>query len=168
MSFLQNLLKALQDNVTRLEHEVEQHHLGTPQIWDAGASSAFDNPEHLIPWTAFEAIEKIRVDLRALEAAVTPSHVKLLELGLRPARTSALNVAVSLGITDAIEELGGSASLDKLAERLSVNEHKLGRVIRTLATDFIYQETSPDMFKNTKHSKNLNKSGSSARFLSLL
>ena len=127
MSVLQNLLKSLKENVAKLENEVEQQKLGDPQLWDTKTSSPFDDSEHLISWPAFKAIESIRIDARALEAAVTPSHYKLLELGLLPGRTSALNVAVSLGITDAIEEFGGEASIGKIAEKLAVNEHKLGR-----------------------------------------
>lgn len=187
MSFLQTLLQSLRDNIAILEHEAQQHDLGTPQVWNADASSAFDDPEHLIPWNAFEAIEKIRVDLRALDSAVTPNHIKLLEMGLQPARTSALHVAVSLGVTDAIRELGGDASLDKLAEKLSVNEQKLGRhsalyrylckliiteilgrVLRTLAAEHIYKETEPGVFSNTRHSKSLDKEGSAGQFMSLL
>lgn len=90
------------------------------------AKTCSHGSEHLITWPAFEAIESIRIDARALEAAVTPSHYKMLELGLLPVRTSALNVAVSLGVTDAIEELGGEAGIDRIAEKLAVNEHKLG------------------------------------------
>ncbi|KAK1728520.1 hypothetical protein CaCOL14_011768 [Colletotrichum acutatum] len=168
MSFLQNLLQSLRDNIAVLEHEVQQHDLGTPQVWDSKASTKFDDPEHLISWQAFEAIEKIRVDVRALDAAVTPNHIKLLEMGLQPARTSALNVAVSLGITDAIKDLGGDAKLEDLARRLNVNEQKLGRVLRTLTTEYIYQEKKPDVFSNTRHSKTLEKEGSAAQFLSLL
>lgn len=128
MTFLQNVLKSLKDNVARLEHEIEQHNLGTPQLWDTDAPHALDDPEHLIPWPAFNSIEKLCLDARALEAAVIPSHFKLLQLGLQPARSSALNVAVSLGIADAIEELQGSATLPQLAEKLAVNEHKLGKI----------------------------------------
>ncbi|KXH47147.1 hypothetical protein CNYM01_12547 [Colletotrichum nymphaeae SA-01] len=152
MSFLQVLLQSLRDNIAVLEHEVQQHNLGTPQVWDSEASTNFDDPEHLISWQAFEAIEKIRVDVRALDAAVTPNHIKLLEMGLQPARTSALNVAVSLGITDAIKDLGGDAKLEDLASRLNVNEQKLGRVLRTLATEYVYQEKQPGVFSNTRHS----------------
>ncbi|KAL2877127.1 hypothetical protein SGCOL_007519 [Colletotrichum sp. CLE4] len=168
MSFLQTLLQSLRDNIAVLEHEVDLHNLGTPQVWDPEASTKFDDPEHLISWQAFEAIEKIRVDVRALDAAVTPNHIKLLEMGLQPARTSALNVAVSLGITDAITDLGGDAKLADLASQLNVNEQKLGRVMRTLAAEYIYQEKQPNVFSNARHSKNLEKEGSAAQFLSLL
>ncbi|KXH59668.1 hypothetical protein CSAL01_04748 [Colletotrichum salicis] len=168
MSFLQTLLQSLRDNIAVLEHEVDLHDVGTPQVWDSEASIKFDDPEHLISWQAFEAIEKIRVDVRALDAAVTPNHIKLLEMGLQPARTSALNVAVSLGITDAITDLGGDAKLADLASRLNVNEQKLGRVMRTLAAEYIYQEKQPNVFSNTRHSKSLEKEGSAAQFLSLL
>jgi hypothetical protein len=194
MSVLQNLLKSLKENVAKLENEIEQQKLGDPQLWDAKTSFPFDDSEQMITWPAFEAIESIRIDARALEAAVTPSRYKLLELGLLPGRTSALNVAVSLGITDAIEEFGGEASIDRIAEKLAVNNHKLGRhaiwgccrgaawfsltplsatlrsgrIIRTLADDFIYQEISPGVFKNTRHSKSLARTSSAAQFLSLL
>jgi hypothetical protein len=127
MSFLQNLLKSLKENVAKLENEVEQLKHGGLQLWDAKTASPFDDPEHLTSWPAFEAIECIRIDARALEAAVTPSRYKLLELGLLPGLTSALNVAVSLGLTDTIEEFGGQASIENIAENLGVNEHKLGR-----------------------------------------
>lgn len=125
--FLFNLRRTLNENITKLETELERHKLGEAQIWDAAVTSEIDNPEFLIPWDIFKAIESIRVDLRALDAAITPSRYKLLELGFLPARVSALNVAACLGITDAIEELGDSAHLNELAEKLGVSEHKLGK-----------------------------------------
>ncbi|KAK1621458.1 S-adenosyl-L-methionine-dependent methyltransferase [Colletotrichum phormii] len=151
ISFLQTLLQSLRDNIAVLEHEIDLHDLGTPQVWDSEASTKFDDPENLISWQAYEANEKIRVDVRALDAAVTPNHIKLLEMGLQPARKSALNVAVSLGITDAITDLGGDAKLAGLASRLNVNEQKSGRVMRTLAAEYIYQKKQPNVFSNTRH-----------------
>lgn len=130
MSFLQTLLHSLKQNITILETAAEQHGLlgHPPEAWNAddAASLPLDDPEHDLPWPAFAAIEKIRLDLRALDAAVTPTHLKLLDLGLQPARTSCLHVAVSLGVTDAIKALGGEAELADLATELEVNQDKLG------------------------------------------
>lgn len=128
MSLLQALLDNLRSNIDRLESETsKQRNLHLSDIWSSQPYSVNENPEYLLPWPAFEAVEDIRADLRALEAAVTPTHVKLLELGLGPARTGALNVVVELGIADAIERLGGTASLDALAIEVGVNAHKLGK-----------------------------------------
>lgn len=128
MSYLQTLLQSLKTNIARLEKEVSQEKdLHLFDIWSSEPYKISENPEYLLPWPAFEAIENIRVDLRALDAAVTPTHVKLIELGLGPAKTSTLSVAVSLGIAEAIEDLGGIASLDELASKLNVNANKLGK-----------------------------------------
>ncbi|KAH7392868.1 S-adenosyl-L-methionine-dependent methyltransferase [Pyrenochaeta sp. MPI-SDFR-AT-0127] len=164
MSFLQSVLKSLRSNIDILEAEFSRQSLPSPEPF---LPAVEDKDEVLPSWAAFDAVEKIRLDVRALDAAVTPSHIKLLELGLFPIKTSCLNIAVELNISSIIDEAGGKAKLVDIADKLDVNEHKLGRVLRSLTEEFVYQEVSPGIFSNTRHGKLLT-NGNASRFLSLL
>lgn len=120
---LQALLSSLKANIERYESELGESSI---HLWEPELHEGIDDPENLMPPGAFHALDKIRTDLRAIDATVTPTRFKLIELALAAIKPSALNVAVTLGISDVIEEFGGSATIEQLARRLDVNENKLG------------------------------------------
>lgn len=128
MSMLTTLGDTLANNLHQLDAQLSQSHGGSPHLWDATPYSGLDDTGTLPPQEAFRLIEKIRVDLKAVEALITPTHFKLVELGLLPYKVAALSTAVSLNVADTLTDLGGEASLHDLAVKLDTNEHKLGRV----------------------------------------
>ena len=160
------LVDGLKSNLCELEAELPAKNL--PYLWDPQPYEELDNPEALPSHKAFSLIEKIKTDLKAIEALVTPNHFKLFELGNLQFKVAALNAAVTLDLAGELSKLGGQASLHELAEKVNANEHKLGivpwvaswlcdldvtgRILRTLAAEYIFQEVSPDVFKHTRHS----------------
>lgn len=126
------MLTTLGDTLAHNLHQLDAQLYGSsPHLWDATPYSGLDDTGTLPSQEAFHLIEKIRVDLKAVEALITPTHFKLVELGLLPYKVAALSTAVSLNVADTLTDLGGEASLRDLALKLDTNEHKLGKVDTT-------------------------------------
>ncbi|VUC25701.1 unnamed protein product [Clonostachys rosea] len=126
MSLLQNLIKSLTSNVQELESVMSTSGDGSlPHLYESKPYAPFDDENCNPPWPAFMLTEKIRADVRALEAAVTPTRQILLANTLVASKPAALSAAATLGVTDAIIQLGGRASVEQLAKSLQVNEAKL-------------------------------------------
>jgi hypothetical protein len=125
MSLLQNLVLSIQDNVHRLESEVgedrNQFFAHKPVV------SKFDDLGYTHSQATVELIDKLRTDIKVLEAAITPAKYKLASLGLSSIKASALGVVIEQEITDKIEAMGGSVTVDALAKKLQVNANKLGK-----------------------------------------
>ncbi|CAI7606850.1 unnamed protein product [Penicillium glandicola] len=164
MSLLQNLALSIQDNVRQLESEVgedqNQFFAHKPVV------SKFDDLSYTHSQVAVELIDKLRADIKALEAAITPAKYKLTNLGLSSIKASALDVAIELDITDRIEAMGGSVTIDELATKLQVNANKLGHVLRILAAEGVFVETTPNNFSNTRHSLELTSAGNGKDMIS--
>jgi hypothetical protein len=169
MSLLANLRAALNSNLDRLEQAIANNTTCLPpHLFEAKPYPLFDDAYQLPPQHIFDLVEKIRLDLKAVDSLITPTRFKLVEQGMLSYKVAALNTAVGLRIADHIEKLGGSASLADLAKEADVNTHKLGRILRVLAAEFIFQETSPDVFANTRHSIALAGSTGARSFLSFI
>ncbi|KAJ9606192.1 hypothetical protein H2200_009153 [Cladophialophora chaetospira] len=168
MSPLTTLADSLSSNLRELDAQLTQSQGSPPHLWDAKPYSGLDNTSQIPSQAAFQLIDKIRTDLRAAEALVTPTHFKLVELGLTQYKVAALNTAVSLKVADALVELGGHASLRELAEKVDTNEHKLGKIMRVLTGDYIFQEVSKDCFKHSRHSVALAGSPGARSFMSFI
>lgn len=126
MSLLKNLAASIKANVDLLEAQLANDGASNdPLFLNESRASFLDEPTYLPPVAAFNTMEKLRVDLRALESAVTPTRLKLADVAMLTVKTSALEVASELGVADHINAAGGSVALDKLASGLSVNENKL-------------------------------------------
>lgn len=124
MSLLLTLADTLSQNLRRLNSQFPDG--ASPHLWDAKPSPGLDDVCQLPSQEAFELIDKIRVDLKAVEALIVPSHFRLVELGLLQYKVAALNTVVSLDVANALSELGGEASLHDLATKVQTNKHKLG------------------------------------------
>ncbi|PNS15935.1 hypothetical protein CAC42_4336 [Sphaceloma murrayae] len=123
MGLLVEVAQQLLENAKRFEAEFAEEQ---PHLWEARPFDALDDVRGLPSHAASELMEKIRLDCRAMQSIVTPSRYKLLDVAMSQLTASALNVAASLDIADAIASEGGNASLSRLAEILDVNENKLG------------------------------------------
>ena len=131
MSYLKTLVASLSDNVEKLEAELaKKPGNDSPHLWEARPYAPIDNLEDIASQGLFELVEKLQVDIRAIEALVTPSRYKLVKTGSLHLKVAALNTVVSLNVADAIEDLGGTVSLDDLAKHVNTNSHKLGTWLR--------------------------------------
>lgn len=127
MSYLSVLRKSLNDKLLQLETELSATtNDELPHLLEARPYSPFDNADNLPSQKAFTLVNEIRTDLSAVDSLIQPSRFKLVELGMLHYKAAALNAAVVLQVADAIEALGGEASLADLAKKVDVNEHKLG------------------------------------------
>ncbi|CAK7222049.1 hypothetical protein SBRCBS47491_004736 [Sporothrix bragantina] len=166
MTFLQTVLKELQANVAKLETALSTAGDGAPpHLFEAQPYAPLDNDEASPPWAAFELIDKIRLDLKAVEAAVTPTSKLYLTTVFAANKSAALSTVAVLGVTDAIDKLGGQASLADIAAEVGTNPQKLGRILRLVAGEYIYREVAPDVFANTRHSLGLRKETKAYHFL---
>ncbi|KAF2733981.1 S-adenosyl-L-methionine-dependent methyltransferase [Polyplosphaeria fusca] len=165
MSYLSVLRQSLNANLELLEDELGGAE--GPHLLDARPYSPLDDAANPPSKKTVELLEKIRVDLKAVDAIVTPSQFKVVDVANAQYGAAALGGAVLLDVAGAIEKLGGEASLEKLAEETGANEHKLGRILRTLTGEYIFQETSHQVFKNTRHSIGLSHPGARS-FLSFI
>lgn len=127
MSLLTTLADSLSQNLRKLDTQLKQSQESSPHVWEAEPYRGLDDTAHPPSAGAFKLIDRIRTDLKAVEALITPTHFKLVELGLIQYKVAALNTAVSLNVADALVDLGGEASLHDLAVKVDTNEHKLGR-----------------------------------------
>ncbi|KAK6369519.1 hypothetical protein LTS17_009425 [Exophiala oligosperma] len=150
MSLLLTLADTLSQNLRRLDSQFPD---GTsPHLWDARPCPALDDVRQLPPQEAFDLIDKIRVDLKAVEALIVPSHFRLVELGLLQYKVAALNTVVSLDVANALTELGGHASLHDLAVKVQTNEHKLDLGMRAalgISNDLGLPETRDSFSEKT-------------------
>lgn len=126
MSLLITLADSLSQNLRQLDTQLKQTQGSSPHVWDPEPYHGLDDTAQLPSTAAFKLIDSIRTDLKAVEALITPTHFKLVELGLIQYKVAALNTAVSLNVADALVELGGEASLRDIAIKVDTNEHKLG------------------------------------------
>ncbi|CAK7206786.1 hypothetical protein SEUCBS139899_009592 [Sporothrix eucalyptigena] len=94
MSILKNLLKQLQADIASLESALRATG-SLSHIFEAKPYGPLDDEGGSPPWPAFVNFEKIRLDLKAIEAAVMPTSK------------------------------GGQAPLKALADRIGANEQNL-------------------------------------------
>lgn len=127
MSYLSILRTSLNDKLQQLETELSvSFHNGSPYLLEAHPYLALDDADNIPSRKVFDLIEQIRMDLKAVDSLVNPTRFKLVELGTLHYKSAALNAAVVLNVADAIEAAGGEVTLEDLARKIDVNEHKLG------------------------------------------
>lgn len=131
MSYLSVLRKSLDTHLVDLEDELDANSNVLPiHLLDVHPYLGLDDPTNLPSKRVIELIEKIYVDLKAVECTITPTQVKLVQLANSQYKSAALGAAVNLDIASAIESLGGEATLQELAGKVDANEHKLGNEIQ--------------------------------------
>jgi len=80
----------------------------------------------------------------------TPSATPLQLLGMTNGLVihQALYAAAKLGVADLLKD--GAQTSSELARKLNVNESALYRILRLLASESVFEETSPQTFENTE------------------
>lgn len=157
MPLLSELASLVQQNALDLEAELAAMNGGAaPDLsLESPEPALIDDPAFIPSVQAFNLMEKLRASISALESAFTPSKEKYALIAMSPLQTKALNIAVELGVSDAIDAAGGEVELTELARRLAVHPNKLGHIMRILACKHIYVERRPGVFANSRHSTSL-------------
>ncbi|KAH6999409.1 S-adenosyl-L-methionine-dependent methyltransferase [Ilyonectria destructans] len=177
MSLIHNLAAAISKNVELLEAELNSGDDGkslgkqdrVELFLHEAEPSVLEGAGYQPSTSAFQLLEKLRADIRGLEAAITPTKEKLAMVALSGVKAKALEAANELKLSDTIAEMGGEVELTQLAQTLSVHPNKLGAVMRVLAAEYIYTERRPGVFANSRHSIGLQNKNEGARdMLSLL
>jgi hypothetical protein len=81
--------------------------------------------------------------------SATPTETPLQLLGMTNGLVihQALYAAAKLGVADLLKD--GAQTSSDLARQLNVNESALYRILRLLASESVFEETSPQTFANT-------------------
>lgn len=143
-STLLELAKQVQQLTTQIVNDLEEKKLKEPSF-DIGSETIPETPEHI-----------------ALRASLNDSARDLLRLVNGPrndARTfvcylydlAAWQVACEFNFFEAIPE-DGTASVKEIAEKAGMDEDRVGRFLRMLATDRVFEEVEKDVFKHTSRS----------------
>jgi len=106
---------------------------------------------------------KILISIQLLAAAadqlintVRPPQFLLAECALAHYLSGALGTAIDSSTTEILREAGSKGMhVDEIAKRNGMDPQKLARVLRTLATRYIYTEVSPNVFANNRPSSML-------------
>ncbi|KAF2022427.1 S-adenosyl-L-methionine-dependent methyltransferase [Aaosphaeria arxii CBS 175.79] len=143
-STLLELAKSIQELTSQLVDELSTS--GSPE-------PTFDVNSTPIPETA---------PFKALQYALNDSAQDLLRLVNGPkaeARTQICNlydlaawqVACEFNFFDAVPE-EGTASVEEISKKVGVDEDRLGRFLRILATERVFEEVDPNVFRHTAKS----------------
>lgn len=97
--------------------------------------------------TLFHKLMAFAAFLQSIPARVTPPPFRLIQIGSAFWQSRALYVAARLSIADALGD--DAQSTTQLAQALELNEDRLYRLLRMLASLGIFQETSPRVFRNS-------------------
>lgn len=127
MSSLQSILESLSTTVQQLQQQLHTQNIPINDfhLYEQNPS-IIDEPSYLPPSYVFNLLERLRVDARALEAAVTPTRHKLTQLALAQTKASALEAAVELKVANNIAEAGEyGIRLEELAHKCGCNANKL-------------------------------------------
>lgn len=126
MSFLSAIRVSINQKLDLLEDELQKTGHSPPHLLEAKPYAVLDDAENLPSQKVFDLIEQVQLDVDALQSLLTPTRFKLVELGMLHYNSAALNVVVQADVAQIIESLGGEAQLKDIAQRVSLNEHKLG------------------------------------------
>ena len=80
---------------------------------------------------------------------VTP-EARIWDLTRGSMATKALSIAADLGVADALA--GGARPVEELANETGANTETLQRILRALASDGVFAEETPGVFRNTETS----------------
>ncbi|KAA1468506.1 O-methyltransferase [Dentipellis sp. KUC8613] len=143
---LKALVKLLQSNVDRIEAATKSASLEFPSLQTTFSSQS--EAARQLPDVA-EASSQIVAAASQLIATVRPPTMTVFSTGLSFHIPSALRVAVETHVAEVLREAGsGGAHVKEIAKPANVDPYKLARILRILATHYIFVEVAPDVFAN--------------------
>ncbi|TFY69030.1 hypothetical protein EVG20_g3320 [Dentipellis fragilis] len=145
---LKALVKLLQSNVDRIETATKAASLEFPSL--RTTFSPQSEAARQLPDVA-EASSEIVAAASQLIAAVRPPPLTVFSTGLSFHIPSSLRVAVEVHVAEFLRDAGsGGAHVKDIAKPTNVDPYKLARILRILATHYIFVEVAPDVFANNR------------------
>lgn len=83
----------------------------------------------------------------AIEQTSLPPQAVIMQIACGAMMTQALGLAAKLGIADLLKD--GPKSITEIAEATSTHAPSLYRILRSLAGEGVFRESSPKIFENT-------------------
>ncbi|KAH8111801.1 S-adenosyl-L-methionine-dependent methyltransferase [Phellopilus nigrolimitatus] len=151
---LNALVMLIASSVADIDAEFEAAGLPAPSL---DASSFGDHDSHSIVSST-----KVNTAVRIVEAACAqlcasvarPEHV-LLNKGMAYEMSASLQVVASANIAGLLLDRPGGVHTTELSASSGINADKLGRILRFLAINHIFQEVNPNVYANNKLSAKL-------------
>ncbi|EJD39486.1 S-adenosyl-L-methionine-dependent methyltransferase [Auricularia subglabra TFB-10046 SS5] len=142
MAHLRELAALIHESVDRVVGEYTKAGREVPGLEDADASRAIDN-------AALRAAARVLESACAqLCAAVVPARQTMLNRALDMISPTCLHIVLNARVAEHLRD--GPKSVTELASLSKVDERKLGRVLRNLATKHCFREVSDGVFANNK------------------
>ncbi|KAI0077246.1 S-adenosyl-L-methionine-dependent methyltransferase [Panus rudis PR-1116 ss-1] len=98
----------------------------------------------------FNSIRAIQGACAQLSALVAPPQRTVISYAMNHTVASSLSVAVRVEIADHLKDHPDGLSVSQLAALTKINENKLSRILRVLATKHCFKEVSPNVFANNR------------------
>ncbi|KAH6888349.1 S-adenosyl-L-methionine-dependent methyltransferase [Coprinopsis sp. MPI-PUGE-AT-0042] len=102
-----------------------------------------------------KAVQTIEAACAQLCAAVAKPKLAIVNRESEIYAPPCLNAAIRLKIADVLYGKPGGLGISEIASAVNVDENKLGRILRLLATKHVFREVTPNVFANNRLSVQL-------------
>ncbi|KAL4262477.1 O-methyltransferase COMT-type [Pleurotus pulmonarius] len=147
------LVKLISDSVAVVTSEYAKAGHAPPSL-DSTAQDPFHSPE-LVPQQLAIAIKTIEAACTQLSATVTSAGHVVTNKAYNFMEPVCLSVALGAKVTEHLLDKPKGLHVDELGRLTDQDPGKLGRVLRTLATNHVYTEVTPNVFANNRLSMKL-------------
>lgn len=141
----------LSSGISTIESTYAKHGISVPSMDEPFQPGPLDNDEALS-----KTISHVIAAASQLIALVKPAPLIVTEGSLSFYLSASLQVAVEANIPEILREAGPQGlHVKDIGYKSGVDPHKIGRILRYLATNYIFKEVSPDVFANNRSSSML-------------
>ncbi|KAJ3504647.1 hypothetical protein NLJ89_g7832 [Agrocybe chaxingu] len=146
-------LGALISNATKV---VEGHYARSAKPYVPSLEDTEEHPlDRSLDPELREAVQIIEGACAQLCATLArPSHTVVNKL-MSLYESTCLGIAMKFGIPDVLQEDAAGMHITDIAERTGLEERKIGRILRLLATKHVFREVSENVFANNRLSLQL-------------
>ncbi|KAF4564063.1 hypothetical protein EYR36_003314 [Pleurotus pulmonarius] len=150
---LSTLAKLISDSVAVVTSEYAKAGFAPPSL-ESTAQDPFHSPE-LVPEQLKAAIKIIEAACAQLSATVASAGHVVTNKSYNFMEPVCMRVALDTRITDHLLDKPKGLHIDELGQLTDQDPGKLGRILRTLATNHVYTEVTPNVFANNRLSMKL-------------
>ncbi|KAF7430171.1 hypothetical protein PC9H_005871 [Pleurotus ostreatus] len=150
---LNTLAKLISDSVAVVTSEYAKAGHAPPSL-ESTAQDPFHSPE-LVPEQLKAAIKIIEAACAQLSATVASAGHVVTNKSYNFMEPVCMRVALDARITDHLLDKPKGLHIDELGQLTDQDPGKLGRILRTLATNHVYTEVTPNVFANNRLSMKL-------------
>ncbi|KAF7430170.1 hypothetical protein PC9H_005870 [Pleurotus ostreatus] len=147
------LVKLISDSVAVVTSEYAKAGHAPPSL-ESTAQDPFHSPE-LVPEQLAVAIKTIEAACAQLSATVTSAGHVVTNKAYNFMEPVCMSVALGAKVTEHLLDKPKGLHVDELGRLTDQDPGKLGRVLRTLATNHVYTEVTPNVFANNRLSMKL-------------